>query len=130
MTSNTPTRSRRDRRSDGSQSFKCDNCEVVFVTKAELVLHNNKPKCKHHSCEKCKKNYANERTLKSHNCEGLNSGDAGSGSATNVDQDIKVIKLDRNKLNHQVSCQSLIQKCITTGSTDLRFQKMFNNFSL
>ena len=104
-TTTTPTRSRRDRRSDGSQSFKCDNCEVVFVTKAELVLHNNKPKCKHHSCDKCKKNYANERTLKSHHCEGPNSGDATSGSATNVDQDIKVIKLDRSKLNHQVSYQ-------------------------
>ena len=98
----TPTRSsRRDRKSDSKKHSKCEICEVQFPTKSELVLHNSKPHCKHLTCEKCNKNYAIERTLKSHICDAGNVSDSVDTNKS-VDQDIKVIKLDRNKINHQV----------------------------
>jgi hypothetical protein len=60
-------RSTRNKKGD-SQPSKCEECEVTFPSKKELVLHNSK-KCKSHQCEKCQKYYANERTLQNHSCE-------------------------------------------------------------
>ena len=60
-------RSSRNKKGD-LQPSKCEQCEVTFPSKKELVLHNSK-KCKSHQCEKCQKYYANERTLQSHSCE-------------------------------------------------------------
>ena len=92
-------RSSRNKKGD-SQPSKCEECEVTFPSKKELVLHNSK-KCKSHQCPKCQKYYANERTLQSHSCEEEPIVKEDTVAAQ-VDQDIKVIKLDKNKINHQV----------------------------
>ena len=93
-------RSSRNKKGD-LQPSKCEQCEVTFPSKKELVLHNSK-KCKSHQCEKCQKYYANERTLQSHSCE-EEPIKVTENTTAQVDQDIKVIKLDKNKINHQVN---------------------------
>ena len=95
-------RSTRNKKGD-SQPSKCEECEVTFPSKKELVLHNSKGgrSCKSHQCEKCQKYYANERTLQSHSCE-EEPIKVTEDTTAQVDQDIKVIKLDKNKINHQV----------------------------
>ena len=96
-------RSSRNKKGDYMPS-KCEECEVTFPSKKELVLHNSK-KCKSHQCPKCQKFYANERTLKNHSCEEpIVKEDIADTSR--VDQDIKVIKLDKTKINHLVSTYS------------------------
>ena len=90
---------------------KCDSCGAVFPSKSELVLHNSSLKCKSFTCVKCQKNYATERTLKQHLCS--TTPIQGESLGKRVDQDIKVIKLDRSKINHQpakcVKCHNLLQ---------------------
>lgn len=95
------SRSRRANKSD-AQPSKCDACSTVFPSKSELVLHNSKPKCKSVKCDKCEKNFANDRTLEKHSCNDTDNDNAANDDNTRVDQDIKVIKLDRQKINHQV----------------------------
>ena len=93
-------RSSRAKKGDSLPS-KCEECGVTFPSKKELVLHNSK-KCKSHQCPKCQKFYANERTLQTHSCEEpIVKEDITDTSR--VDQDIKVIKLDKSKINHLVS---------------------------
>jgi len=69
-------------------------------------------KCKSHQCEKCQKYYANERTLQSHSCE-EEPIKVAEDTTAQVDRGIKVIKLDKNKINHQPAkcfdCGNLIQ---------------------
>ena len=105
----------RSTRTKKTESRKCDSCGAVFPSKSELVLHNSVLKCKSYTCVKCQKNYANERTLKQHLCSNQpeESCNAQVALGKRVDQDIKVIKLDRNKISHQpakcVRCNNLLQ---------------------
>lgn len=97
-------RSRSRTKKGDNQPSKCEQCQVTFQSKSELVLHNSKPKCKSHECPKCHKFFANERTLKSHQpCEEDADGQKGMSEKPQVDQDIKVIKLDKTKMFRQVS---------------------------
>ena len=85
----TPTRSTRSRRSDkheAAASSKCDRCEVVFASKAELISHNTKVKCKSHQCDSCQKYFATDRSLAGHTCEGPADENAISGAPPKIDQ--------------------------------------------
>ena len=69
-----------------------------------MVLHQSKSKCKSIKCNNCGKFYANERTLNGHSCEDnlARENMPNLDNESRVDQDIKVIKLDRKKLIFQV----------------------------
>ena len=104
----SPVRSRGRMKKGDHQPSKCEQCSVTFQTKSELVLHNSKAKCKSHECPKCHKFFANERTLKNHqHCDDAQVDEMAD--KTQVDQDIKVIKLDKTKMFHQVT--NLLKSC-------------------
>lgn len=103
IVTSSPGRSTRHKKTDSNP--KCESCSVIFASKAELVLHNSKAKCKSLQCGLCKKNFAMEASLQNHHCD--------SKISERVDQDIKVIKLDRSKYFHQPAkcfeCGNLLQ---------------------
>ncbi len=108
----------RIKKADASTA-KCEACDVQFASKSEMVLHKSKAVCKSFECNLCHKFYAMERTLKTHlkSCEeDMKSKIEPSLSiadSSRVDQDIKVIKLDRSKAFHQpakcIDCGNLLQ---------------------
>ena len=118
----TPSRSRRKELSHPS---KCDLCSLIFPSKSELVLHQSKRFCKSVKCEKCQKNFANERSLGNHVCEDVdankdNAMGSGDSDYERVDQDIKVIKLDRGKILYQVNTMVL---CCVFSSRENKLTK-------
>ena len=104
----------RSTRTKKIENRKCDSCGALFPSKSELVLHKSVLKCKSFTCVKCQKNYANEKTLEQHVCSNqVEESCIAQALGKRVDQDIKVIKLDRNKISHQpakcVNCNNLLQ---------------------